>query len=229
MEGGAARSVEVIAIDGPAGSGKSTTAQGVARALGFTHVESGAWYRAAALLALRRGLASESTVDGPAVAHAFETCLMEAAEARGTCQIRLDGEDVSAALRSPEVAALVSRVAAEPAVRHVVTERLRSLAGGLGLVMDGRDIGSVVFPEARLKVFLDASVEERARRRSAGDGRDVAPATLDRRDALDRGRAVAPLAVAPDAELIVADDLTLPQQVELVVRLYHEALTQRRA
>ena len=211
---------EVIAIDGPAGSGKSTTALGVARALGFRYVDSGALYRAATLIALRRGLVDGERVEGPAVARAFAATRVEQRSRDEENEVLLDGEPVGEALRSPEIARLVSRVAAEPEVRRVVTERLRAIAREGPLVMDGRDIGTVVFPRARLKVFLDASVEERARRRSAADRRPVAPDALAHRDLLDATRATAPLAPAADAVRILSDELTLAEQVESIVRLY---------
>jgi cytidylate kinase len=221
-EGTAPEPDEVIAIDGPSGAGKSSTARGVARALGFAHVDSGAFYRAAALLALRLGLADGGRVRGEALARALREVPIEAAGTEEGGGVRLDGRTVERELRSPEVAELVALVAAEPAVRRVLTAKLRKAAQGGGVVMDGRDIGTVVFPRARLKVFLDASLEERARRRSGADRRAVAAESLALRDELDRTRAEGPLVPAPDAVVLHADDLTLEEQVERIVTLYRE-------
>jgi cytidylate kinase len=217
----------VIAIDGPAGSGKSTTALGVAHALGFDYVDSGALYRAVTLVGLRKGLVEAARVDGPALAGAVERLRLEQHVRGDRNEVRLEGKDVSEALRSPEVSRLVSRVSAEPEVRRVVTEALRASARGRPVVMDGRDIGTVVFPDAALKVFLDASVEERARRRSAADRREVAAETLARRDRQDRNRTTAPLAPAPDAVLLVSDDVAREELVARIVALYRSRASSR--
>lgn len=219
MSGGDAPGVR-IAIDGPAGSGKSTTALGVARALGYAYVESGALYRVAALLGLRAGLLDAERLDGSAIARRFRASRVEQRLETDGPRTLIDDEDATGLLRSVDVARAVSRVAAEPDVRRVVTERLRELAARAPTVMDGRDIGTVVAPEAPVKVFLDASVEERARRRSAADRRDVAPEALARRDALDRTREAAPLAAAPDAVRLHTDDLTLDDQVARILALH---------
>jgi cytidylate kinase len=213
---------EVIAIDGPAGAGKSSTASGVARALGFRHVDSGGFYRAAALLALRHGLAGGEAGAGADLARLLRDAEIEQLTGPSGNRTLLNGEDVTEALRKPAVSAVVSRVAASPDVRRVVTRKLRATARGGAVVMDGRDIGSVVFPRARLKVYLDAAVEERARRRSDADRRAVAPQTLERRDGADRSRSTAPLARAPDAVVIRTDDLTLEEQVRRIVALFRD-------
>lgn len=219
-----------IAVDGPAGSGKSSTARRVAEALGFAYVDSGALYRAATLLGLRAGAVRPQGVDGLAVARVFESVRVEE-DALPDVRVRLDGEDVTAALRSSDVAGRVGAVAAEPEVRRVVTERLRALAARAPTVMDGRDIGTVVAPGAPLKIWLDASVEERARRRSGAEGRAVKPDALTRRDELDRGRPHAPLAPAPDAVVLLSDELTLESQVARILELWRRvaALTQDEA
>jgi cytidylate kinase len=222
-EGGASarsRAAPVIAIDGPAGAGKSTTARRVARALGFAYVDSGALYRAAALMGLREGWVGEERVDAEALARALAGAHIEQATSGDATEVRLAGEEVGEALRSPAVSRAVSRVAAEPEVRRVVTAKLRDLARGRPTVMDGRDIGTAVFPDAELKIFLDASLEERARRRSAAERTPVPPDALAHRDALDRGRAVAPLSAAPDAVVLQSDELTLEDQVERILRLW---------
>jgi cytidylate kinase len=211
---------EVVAIDGPAGSGKSSTAREVARVLGFDHVESGAFYRAATLTGLREGLVEESRLDGPAIGRAVERMRLERRRVGEEERVFLNGEDVHDELRSPMVTRAVSRVSAEPEVRGVVTRFLRRLARPPGMVMDGRDIGTVVFPDAGLKIFLDASIEERARRRSAADGRDVAIESLRGRDVFDSTRATSPLTPAADAVVIHSDELTLQDQVDKIVQLY---------
>ena len=217
----------VIAIDGPAGAGKSTTALKVAQALAFAYVDSGAFYRAATLIALRRGLAGGDRVDGPAIARAVEGMRIEQRVRNELNEVWLDGEEVGAALRAPEVTNLVSRIAAEPDVRHAVTAALRASATGRPLVMEGRDIGTAVFPHATLKVFLDASLEERARRRSAAEGRSVEARAIARRDEQDRTRRTAPLARAADAVVLAGDDLTLEEQVARIVALYRSAAASR--
>ncbi|MFN2431262.1 MAG: (d)CMP kinase [Gemmatimonadota bacterium] len=209
-----------IAIDGPAGSGKSSTAVRVARRLGFAYVDSGALYRAATLLASREASAGR-VLDGGALARRLERTRVEQRLEPETNRTLLDGEDVTERLREAEVARAVGRVAAQPEVRRVVTTKLREMASRAPTVMDGRDIGTVVAPEAPLKVFLDASVQERARRRSAADRRTVDAEALARRDAQDRGRATAPLAPAADAVVLLTDDLTLEQQVERILELHH--------
>jgi cytidylate kinase len=229
-----------IAVDGPAGSGKSSTARLVARRLGFAYVDSGALYRAATLIGLRTGAAGAGAVDGAALACAFGSARVEETQDGSEpgdgagVRVQLDGEDVTAALRTAEVSAAVSAVAAEPEVRKVVTERLRELAARAPTVMDGRDIGTVVAPGAPLKIWLDASVDERARRRSGAEGRAVDPGALARRDELDRTRTHAPLAPAPDAVTLLADDLTLDEQVARILDLWRSrgraaALTQDQA
>jgi cytidylate kinase len=213
---------DVIAIDGPAGAGKSSTAAGVARALGFAYVDSGAFYRLATLLALRSGLIGESDLDADGLVRALAAARIERRTGRTGDTILLDGQDVGPLLRSPEVTAVVSRVAAEPAVRHVVNDRLREFARSGPLVMDGRDIGTAVFPRARLKVFLDASLAERARRRSGADRTAVAAEALARRDDMDSSRRTDPLARAADAVVVATDDLTLEEQIAHIVDLYRQ-------
>jgi cytidylate kinase len=185
-------------------------------------VDSGAFYRAAALLALRHGLAGEEAGAGADLARIVRDAEIEQLTSPSGNRTLLNGEDVTEALREPAVSAVVSRVAASPDVRRVVTRKLRATARGGGVVMDGRDIGSVVFPRARLKVYLDAALEERARRRSGVDRRAVAPEILERRDDLDRSRSTAPLARPPDAVVLRTDDLTLEKQVRRIVALFRE-------
>lgn len=194
----------LVAIDGPAGAGKSTVARAVADALGFTYLDTGAMYRCVALARLR-----DPGADPAALA-------IDVGET-----VRLDGEDVTGAIRAPEVTEAASRVAADPAVREAMVARQRALIGTGDWVAEGRDIGTVVAPDAELKVFLDAAPEERARRRALQAGRDAAEvlAEQEERDARDRGRETSPLASAPDAMLLDTTGLTLPEVVDRIVRL----------
>jgi cytidylate kinase len=218
----------VIAIDGPAGSGKSSTARAVASRLGYRHLDSGAFYRAITLAALRAGIE-------PAGWEALSHALLDSLAVRGRpagegYALAIGGEEVGEAIRAPEVNAHVSRMAAVPAVREWLMEALRAAGSRGGLVADGRDIGTVVFPEAELKAFLVADPEERARRRlrergeHAPDAEQVAAeaARLVGRDAIDSGRAAAPLRQAEDAIVIDTTRLTFGEQVERIVTLARE-------
>lgn len=204
----------VVAIDGPAGAGKSTAARRLARTLGYTYIDSGAMYRAVGLAAHRRGLDADDT-DAIALLAEGVTLVPGADGAR----VLLDGVDVTGELRGPEVGAWASRVAAQPVVRARLLDRQRALAAVGGVVMDGRDIGTVVFPGADCKFYLTASTDERARRRHAEDSaRGVAGelaatrAELEARDRRDRERAIAPLRPADDAITIDTSTLT-PDEV----------------
>jgi len=204
----------VIAIDGPAGSGKSTVARGVADRLGLGYLDTGAMYRAVACAVLRRGVDpddAEAVVD---VARSIDLDLT-----RDACVV--DGVDATADIRGPEVTGAVSVVAANPGVRTEMVARQRVWATERGGgVMEGRDIGSVGFPDAALKVYLTASAEVRARRR-AGEaaGQDVAAvgADIERRDAADSGRETSPLVEAPGAVVVDTSDLSIDEVVDLVV------------
>ncbi|TMK73902.1 MAG: (d)CMP kinase [Actinobacteria bacterium] len=199
----------VIAIDGPAGAGKSTVARAVARALGITYLDSGAMYRCVALAALRAGASLDDGVVLGRLARGLEIAL-----ANG--RVSLDGEDVSEAIRAPEVSAAASRVSVHPEVREAMVERQRALIAAGDYVAEGRDIGTVVSPDAPLKIFLTASDAERARRRAAETGEPVAVvrAAQATRDLRDRGREHGALRAADDA---VAIDTT-GQSVDDVVR-----------
>ena len=197
----------VVAIDGPAGAGKSTVARGVARELGFTYLDSGAMYRCVALAALEQ--------DRPPAAVAPELHI-ELGE-----RVRLDGRDVTEQIRTPDVTEAASVAAAQPAVRAaMVTEQRRLLAGG-DWVAEGRDIGTVVAPDAEVKVFLTASPEARAQRRAAELGVDAATVLAEQtiRDERDTGRAHSPLQAAPDAHALDTTDLTLDEVVSAIVGL----------
>jgi cytidylate kinase len=218
----------IIAIDGPAGSGKSSTARAVAQALHFAHVDSGAVYRAITLIAL-------DTL-GPPAGWTPET-VVAAAKARpvrvnatsGEFEVWIGGLNAEPAIRSERVTSEVSRVAAMSEVRDYVNRLLRDAARNGGVVMDGRDIGTVVFPDAEVKVFLDAHPEERARRRLRERGEEAAEGdvrresgALQRRDHKDSTRTVAPLARADDAILIDTSGLDFEEQVGRVVSLVRE-------
>jgi cytidylate kinase len=221
---------DVVAIDGPAGSGKSSTAQAVAQRLGFAHLNSGALYRAFTLAALD----AELPLDGPRIAALAPERPIRLVLGPDGFFPEVAGADVSEAVRRQDVTGRVSAVSALPAVREVANRLLREAAGlhPRGVVADGRDIGTVVFPDARLKVFLTASPEERARRRLLQEGREVTPgavaaesARLEARDLADASRAVAPLRQAPDAVLLDTTDLTLDRQVEAIVALAWKAFS----
>jgi cytidylate kinase len=197
----------VVAIDGPAGAGKSTVARAVAARLGFTYLDSGAMYRCVALAALREG------ADPAAVAAGIEIGLGE--------RVLLDGEDVSEAIRSPSVSEAASKAAADPAVRAALVQRQRELMRAGDWVAEGRDIGTVVAPDAAVKVFLTASPQERARRRAAELGVDEATVLAEQtiRDERDRTRADSPLRAADDAVVVDTTGLSLEQVVERVAGL----------
>ena len=218
----------VIAIDGPAASGKSSTALAVARALGFGHLDSGALYRGVTLVAIREcGAVPGAAVDAQAMLRAAERRGLTLHYDGSSFAVYLEGEPADADIRTPEVTALVSGVSRLPEVRAWVNERLRALArAGLSLVVDGRDIGTVVFPDAGLKVFLTASPRTRAARRLAQRGQAAPPQVLDRetaalaaRDEADSSRAVAPLSMAEDAIPLDGTELTFEEQVNQIVEL----------
>jgi cytidylate kinase len=223
----------VIAIDGPAGTGKSTTAREVASRLGWRYVDSGAFYRVAALLALRNGLDLGAPSDRGRLRDALEAADVRQEVVGGTSRVRLEGEDVTVEIRTPAVTAIVSRVADDPDLREIVNAGLRRQIGERPAVIDGRDIGTVVFPDAFLKVFLLATLEERARRRvaEAEPGRENDPAvlasyaqSLAERDRRDRNRDVAPLRPADDALYVDTSDLDFDTQVARVVRAARERI-----
>ncbi|HEX8273207.1 MAG TPA: 3-phosphoshikimate 1-carboxyvinyltransferase [Longimicrobiaceae bacterium] len=218
----------VIAIDGPAGSGKSSTAKAAAAALGYRHLDSGAFYRAITLAALRAGIPVERW---PALsAEELDALGVEGVPADPGFRMTLGGEDVSQAIRAPEVNAHVSHMAAVPAVREWLMGALRDAGARGALVADGRDIGTVVFPDAELKVFLVCAPEERARRRLREQGAEdlsddavrAEAGRLEGRDAIDSGRAVAPLLKAADAVQLDTTALDFGEQVEAIVRLARE-------
>lgn len=207
----------VIAIDGPAGAGKSTVARAVATALGFTYLDSGAMYRCVALAGLERG---ENLDDAEAMGDVAGALPIELDGER----VVLDGRDVSAAIREPRVTSASSRVSVHPPVREAMVAQQRQLIDGGRYVAEGRDIGTVVSPEAPLKVFLTASAEERARRRAAQSGEDEAAvlAAQRERDERDETRAHSALRPADDAVEVDTTGMALDEVVRRVVALARE-------
>jgi len=216
------RAIPVIAIDGPSASGKGTVAALVAKALGFHYLDSGALYRLATLAALRSGA---SLADESALARVASRMAMEFRDGA----VFLDGQDVTEALRTEEVSAAASRVAAWPGVRSALLDRQRGFRRAPGLVADGRDMGSVVFPDAPLKVFLTAGVGVRAERRHKqlmGKGMYAKMADvveeLRRRDERDTSRPVAPLKHYPDAVFLDTTGISIDEAVEKVLGWWRE-------
>lgn len=216
----------VVAIDGPAGAGKSTVTRQVAERLGYTIVDTGALYRAVAYAAQQAGLSFEDAAGVGALSHelsarnaiAFDTPV------DGTRRVLLDGVDVSLEIRSLEIAQGASKVSAIPAVRAALLEMQRAFGARGGVVLEGRDIGTVVFPSAEAKFYLTASVDVRAERRyreliERGDAVDPAQVKqeVQERDRRDSSRPVAPLKRAPDAELIDSSSLSIEEVVTRIV------------
>jgi cytidylate kinase len=216
----------IIAIDGPVGSGKSTVARGVAELLGYTYLDSGAMYRALALKANRRGVALSDATALEGLARETHIDLERGANGQ---RVLLDGEDVTLAIRTAEVSQAASHVAIVPGVRQVLVDEQRRAGKRGGVVMEGRDIGTVVFPDAELKIFLDASVEVRAERRwlehqQKGDGLTL-PQVVDEvheRDLRDRSRVASPLKRAEDAVLVDNTAMDAVETARLIVQLAHE-------
>jgi cytidylate kinase len=211
----------VVAIDGPAGAGKSTIARRVAERLGFTYINTGAMYRAIALWAMRVGTELSDM-------HRLEQLAKEAnleLSPDGN-RVVLNGEDVTDEIRSPEVSEAASKVSAVPAVRRALLGLQRKMAEETSVVMEGRDIGSVVFPNAQVKIFLDADPQERARRRTLElkqrgtlTNTETVEADMRERDGRDRTRAEAPLVQPPDAQLIETTGLNIAQVEEAVLKV----------
>lgn len=204
----------IVAIDGPAGSGKSTVARAVARRLGFTYIDTGAMYRSVAHWALELGMDLDDL-------HRLEQLARETHIEFEAGRVLRNGVDVTAEIRRPEVSEAASRIAAYPGVRRAMREEQRRIGVRGPAVMEGRDIGTVVFPEARVKVFLDASNEERARRRAAelGAPMEQVAREMASRDERDRTRVEAPLMQAPDAEYVDTTGLTMEQVEEAILRI----------
>jgi cytidylate kinase len=213
--------VPVIAIDGPSASGKGTVAQKVAHALGFHFLDSGALYRLVGLAGLERGVALDAPDAVAAVARSLDVAFRDGG-------IHMDGRDVTNAIRAEEVSAAASRVAALPPVRAALLARQRAFRAAPGLVADGRDMGSVVFPDASLKIFLTAAAEERARRRynqlmEKGMSASMGALLQEIRDRDDRDtrRAAAPLQKCSDAIELDTTHMTVDEAVAQVLALYN--------
>jgi cytidylate kinase len=209
----------IIAIDGPSGAGKGTVARAVARALGYRHIDSGAMYRAVGWKATREGVPLDDAAAVAALAAKTSIVISPA-------EVTVDGEDVTSAIRTPDIDRAATAVAKLPPVRAILVERQRALGQGGGVVMEGRDIGTVVFPRADVKIYLDASPEERARRRAAdpahamAGGNLVAVASaLQERDRTDSTRQVSPLHAAEDAVIVDTTGQPVDEVVAQVLRV----------
>jgi cytidylate kinase len=219
----------IIAIDGPVGSGKSTVARGVAELLGYTYLDSGAMYRALALKANRRGVSLDDATALEALSRETHIDLERGPDGQ---RVLLDAEDVTQAIRTAEVSQAASHVAVIPGVRQVLVDEQRRAGSRGGVVMEGRDIGTVVFPHADLKIFLDASVEVRAERRwrehhQKGDGLTL-PQVVDEvreRDLRDRTRVASPLVRANDAVLVDNTAMDAVETARLITQLARERET----
>jgi len=214
----------IIAIDGPSGAGKGTLARTLAQRLGYRHVDTGAMYRAVAWKAANDGLPLD---DDAAVAALAASAVLDQADGL----ITIDGHDVTRAIRTPEADRAAASVARLPQVREVLVARQRALGAGGAVVMEGRDIGTVVFPQADIKIYLDASAEERARRRSTDAAHSSGTTSLAAvkqdlvaRDQTDSTRAVAPLTLAKDAVYIDTTEMPLEVVVNHVMMLLIDKL-----
>lgn len=218
---------KTIAIDGPAGAGKSTIARLLAKKLGYIYIDTGAMYRAITLKALENGIDFD---DEEALTDLAETSRIKLAFDDDGCQlIYLNGRDVSEDIRTPRVSQQVSLAAKVPGVRHAMVRLQRELAAEGGVVMDGRDIGSYVLPNADVKMFLTASIEERARRRkldleAKGYEVDIKQLVgeITARDKIDSSREMAPLIQAPDAVLVDSSNMTIDEVVALMIDIINE-------
>ena len=226
MENGAARTVPavIVAIDGPSGTGKSSTSKAVAAQLGLSYLDTGAQYRAITWWMVSNGI---DITDPSEIAAAAGKPEIVSGTDPGAPTITVDGTDVAGPIRTDEVTSKVSAVSAVPEVRARITELQRSIAAGAqnGIVVEGRDIGTTVLPGADLKVFLTASAEARAARRSGelkGADINATREALVKRDAADSSRKTSPLAKADDAVEVDTSDLTLQQVIECVVTLVEE-------
>jgi CMP/dCMP kinase len=210
----------VVAVDGPAGAGKSTVSRRLAQALGYRYIDTGAMYRVIGVLAAERGIDLSDSARLAALCEATHIEFIEHGDRVRTC---VDGRDLSAAIRTADAAQLASKVSAVPEVRHRLVAEQRAMAAEGGVVMEGRDIGTVVFPDAPVKVFLDASAAERARRRTHELRAEATTADIERmekeiaeRDARDRTRAHSPLRPAADAVVVDTTDKTIDEVVAML-------------
>lgn len=223
--------VHNIAIDGPAGAGKSTVAQKVAKELSFVYVDTGAMYRAMALYLLRKGVNREEP-DG--IGEACQNAEISIEYQNGEQIVLLDGENVNAHLRTEEVSAMASVSSAVPRVREKLLDLQRKLARTMSVVMDGRDIGTTILPDADVKIYLTASSLTRARRRyleyqEKGEACDLAEIqkTIEERDQRDMTREISPLCQAEDAVLVDSSELTIDETVEKILSVYHSKVSEK--
>ena len=223
--------VHNIAIDGPAGAGKSTVAKKVAKELSFVYVDTGAMYRAMALYLLRKGVNRE---DPDEIGEACQNAEISIEYQNGEQIVLLDGENVNAHLRTEEVSAMASVSSAVPRVREKLLDLQRKLARTMSVVMDGRDIGTTILPDADVKIYLTASSLTRARRRyleyqEKGEACDLAEIqkTIEERDQRDMTREISPLCQAEDAVLVDSSELTLDETVEKILSVYHSKVSEK--
>lgn len=215
-----------VAIDGPSGAGKSTVARAAAARLGYVYVDTGAMYRAIGLAVCRKGISGDDTAG---IVDVLPEVQLDIRYEDGAQHILLCGEDVSDAIRTPEIAKYASKVSAVPEVRQFLLETQRDMAKNSNILMDGRDIGTVILPDAPVKIFLTASAEARAQRRYLELHEKGQSITFDevlhdiqQRDEQDMTRAVAPLKQAADAVLLDTSDISLEQSIEAVLRIIRE-------
>ena len=223
--------VHNIAIDGPAGAGKSTVAQKVAKELSFVYVDPGAMYRAMALYLLRKGVNREKPDE---IGEACQNAEISIEYQNGEQIVLLDGENVNAHLRTEEVSAMASVSSAVPRVREKLLDLQRKLARTMSVVMDGRDIGTTILPDADVKIYLTASSLTRARRRyleyqEKGEACDLAEIqkTIEERDQRDMTREISPLCQAEDAVLVDSSELTIDETVEKILSVYHSKVSEK--
>lgn len=213
----------IVAIDGPAASGKSTTAKLVAQELGYLYIDTGAMYRAITLEVIRRQIPAD---DHDAITNLAASTSVELIQNNGNLIVLMDGQDVTGEIRTPEVSRWVSPVSAIPGVRERLVQLQRELGKNGGVILEGRDIGTVVFPHADLKIYLKASLEKRAERRHLELENRGIPSTIEEqamaiaaRDEYDSGRVHSPLRQAADAIIIDTSDMTIDDQVRAVRQL----------
>lgn len=223
--------VHNIAIDGPAGAGKSTVAKKVAKELSFVYVDTGAMYRAMAFYLLRKGVNRE---DPDEIGEACQNAEISIEYQNGEQIVLLDGENVNAYLRTEEVSAMASVSSAVPRVREKLLDLQRKLARTMSVVMDGRDIGTTILPDADVKIYLTASSLTRARRRyleyqEKGEPCDLAEIqkTIEERDQRDMTREISPLCQAEDAVLVDSSELTIDETVEKILSVYHSKVSEK--
>lgn len=223
--------VHNIAIDGPAGAGKSTVAQKVAKELSFVYVDTGAMYRAMALYLLRKGVNREEPDE---IGEACQNAEISIEYQNGEQIVLLDGENVNAHLRTEEVSAMASVSSAVPRVREKLLDLQRKLARTMSVVMDGRDIGTTILPDADVKIYLTASSLTRARRRyleyqEKGEACDLAEIqkTIEERDQRDMTREISPLCQAEDAVLVDSSELTIDETVEKILSVYRSKVSEK--